>query len=94
MIMMTIAQIMEKMIAFSEGNIHDITHLKAAVGVAVFLAAERTGNVVGDRRHFQNKLGLRVQPFQFTDGLGIGPHAAIRSRRVTRWCGSFWQIPA
>ena len=25
--MMTIAQIMEKMIAFSEGNIHDITHL-------------------------------------------------------------------
>ena len=27
MIMMTIAQIMEKMIAFSEGNIHDITHL-------------------------------------------------------------------
>ena len=24
---MTIAQIMEKMIAFSEGNIHDITHL-------------------------------------------------------------------
>ena len=27
MIMMTIAQIMKKMIAFSEGNIHDITHL-------------------------------------------------------------------
>lgn len=27
MIMMTIAQIIEKMIAFSEGNIHDITHL-------------------------------------------------------------------
>ena len=25
--MMTVAQIMEKMIAFSEGNIHDITHL-------------------------------------------------------------------
>ena len=25
--MMTIAQIMEKMIAFSEGNVHDITHL-------------------------------------------------------------------
>lgn len=25
--MMTIAQIMEKMIAFSEGDIHDITHL-------------------------------------------------------------------
>ena len=25
--MMTIAQIMEKMIAFSKGNIHDITHL-------------------------------------------------------------------
>lgn len=25
--MMTIAQIMEKMIAFSEENIHDITHL-------------------------------------------------------------------
>lgn len=25
--MMTIAQIMEKMIAFSEGNIHDIAHL-------------------------------------------------------------------
>ena len=41
------------------------------------LAAEiGTGNIVGDRRHLQNKLGLCVQPFQFTDGFGIGPHAA------------------
>ena len=32
MIMMTIAQIMEKMIAFSEGNIHDITHLSCENG--------------------------------------------------------------
>ena len=29
--MMTIAQIMEKMIAFSEGNIHDITHLSLSL---------------------------------------------------------------
>ena len=33
--MMTIAQIMEKMIAFSEGNIHDITHL-SCVKNAIF----------------------------------------------------------
>ena len=31
--MMTIAQIMEKMIAFSEGNIHDITHLSCVWSV-------------------------------------------------------------
>ena len=29
--MMTIAQIMEKMIAFSEGNIHDITQLRCVM---------------------------------------------------------------
>ena len=34
--MMTIAQIMEKMIAFSEGNIHDITHLSCAMVIICF----------------------------------------------------------
>ena len=38
--MMTIAQIMEKMIAFSEGNIHDITHLSC-----VWTYAKTTGEL-------------------------------------------------
>ena len=80
--MMTIAQIMEKMIAFSEGNIHDITHLSCVwtyaktIGVAVLFAAERAGDIVGDGRHLQNKLRVCVQPLQLTNGFGIGPHTA------------------
>ena len=45
--MMTIAQIMEKMIAFSEGNIHDITHLSC-----VWTYAKTIGELEGaGRRH-------------------------------------------
>ena len=44
-----------------------------AVGVAVFFAAERTGNVVSDGCDLQNELGFPVQMFQFPQGPGIGP---------------------
>ena len=48
--MMTIAQIMEKMIAFSEGNIHDITHLSC-----VWTYAKTIGVSICGRR--QNCMG-------------------------------------
>ena len=46
-----------------------------AVGVAVFLAAERAGNIVRDGGDFQKVLCLRVQPLQFADRSGVGPDA-------------------
>lgn len=44
-----------------------------SVGVAVFLAAERAGNVVRDGGDLQKILRLRVQPLQFADRAGVGP---------------------
>ena len=52
--MMTIAQIMEKMIAFSEGNIHDITHLSC-----VWTYAKTIGELEGldaDTQFYSQKL--------------------------------------
>ena len=46
-----------------------------SVGVAVFLAAERAGNVVRDGGDLQKILRLRVQPLQFADRAGVGPDA-------------------
>lgn len=45
------------------------------VGAAVFLAAERAGNVVRDGGDLQKVLRLRVQPLQFADRPGVGPDA-------------------
>ena len=85
MIMMTIAQIMEKMIAFSEGNIHDITHLSC-----VWTYAKTIGELEGLDAETQFILEVAAITARNT----ATPTAAIRSRKVTRWCGSFWQIPA
>ena len=46
------------------------------IGVTVLFAAERAGNIMRNGRHFQNKLRVCVQFLQFTNGFGIGPHAA------------------
>ena len=48
--------------------------LQFSVSTAVFFTAEGTGNVVDDGGRFQQILGVRVQPFQLADGLGIGPY--------------------
>ena len=40
-----------------------------AVGVAVFLPAQRAGNVVDDSRQFQRFLCLWGKPLKFPDGL-------------------------
>ena len=56
MIMMTIAQIMEKMIVFSEGNIHDITHLSC-----VWTYAKTIGELEGlDVREFLADTGMKT----------------------------------
>ena len=57
--MMTIAQIMEKMIAFSEGNIHDITHLSMLriLSDNEFFVEERTiSNTLVEQDDFYNEL--------------------------------------
>ena len=92
--MMTIAQIMEKMIAFSEGNIHDITHLSC-----VWTYAKTIGELEGLDADTQFILEVAAithdiacplcrKKYGNTNGINI------RSRRVPRWCGSSWRIPA
>ena len=44
-------------------------------GVSVFPAAQRAGNVMGDGGDLQCGLRFLLQPFQLTDGFGVGPHA-------------------
>ena len=82
--MMTIAQIMEKMIAFSEGNIHDITHLSC-----VWTYAKTIGELEGLDADTQFILEVAA----ITHDIAC-PLVNIRSRRVPRWCGSSWRIPA
>ena len=82
MIMMTIAQIMEKMIAFSEGNIHDITHLSC-----VWTYAKTIGELEG--LDAETQFILEVAAITHDIACPLCRTAAIRSRRVTRWCGRF-----
>jgi HD superfamily phosphohydrolase YqeK len=69
--MMTIAQIMEKMIAFSEGNIHDITHLSC-----VWTYAKTIGELEGLDADTQFILEVAAITHDIANGFGIGPHAA------------------
>ena len=91
--MMTIAQIMEKMIAFSEGNIHDITHLSC-----VWTYAKTIGELEGLDADTQFILEVRpsptISPARSAAKSTATPMVNIRSRRVPRWCGSSWRIPA
>ncbi len=91
--MMTIAQIMEKMIAFSEGNIHDITHLSC-----VWTYAKTIGELEGLDADTQFILEVAAITHDIACPLcrksTATPMVNIRSRRVPRWCGSSWWIPA
>ena len=92
--MMTIAQIMEKMIAFSEGNIHDITHLSC-----VWTYAKTIGELEGLDADTQFILEVAAITHDIACPLcrkkyGNTNGKNIRSRRVPRWCGSSWRIPA
>ncbi len=91
--MMTIAQIMEKMIAFSEGNIHDITHLSC-----VWTYAKIIGELEGLDADTQFILEVAAitheSPARSAAKSTATPMVNIRSRRVPRWCGSSWRIPA
>ena len=88
--MMTIAQIMEKMIAFSEGNIHDITHLSC-----VWTYAKTIGELEGLDADTQFILEVAAITHDIACPLCTAtPMVNIRSRRVPRWCGSSWRIPA
>ena len=48
--------------------------LVLSVGISILFPAKRTGNIVGKRRNFKDKLSIRIQSFQFTDCLCVGPH--------------------
>ena len=45
-----------------------------AVGVAVFIPAQRAGNVVNNGRKLQKLLRMRVQPLLFANGLRQRPN--------------------
>ena len=46
-----------------------------AVSIAVFLPAERAGNIMRDGGDFQYVLRLGIDMFEFADGLGLCPDA-------------------
>ena len=54
---MTISQIMEKMIAFSNGNIHDIDHL-----IRVWTYAKTIGELEGLDEYKKRKINLQGHP--------------------------------
>ena len=89
MIMMTIAQIMEKMIAFSEGNIHDITHLSCVWTYA---------KIIGELEGLDAETQFILEVAAITHDIAypalsqeIRQHQRQLSGagRVTRWCGRF-----
>ena len=54
---------------------------------AVFLAAQRAGNVVRERSDFKDQLRFGIETFQFADGLGIRPHLEQMSGIMARSAG-------
>ena len=81
------------MIAFSEGNIHDITHLSC-----VWTYAKTIGELEGLDADTQFILEVAaittISPARSAAKSTATPMVNIRSRRVPRWCGSSWRIPA
>ena len=79
---MTIAQILNKMIAASNGNIHDIDHL-----LRVWAYARTIGELEGLDAETQYLLEVAARNT-------ATPTASIRSRRAPCWCAPFSPAPA
>ena len=89
--MMTIAQIMEKMIAFSEGNIHDITHLSC-----VWTYAKTIGELEGLDADTQFILEVAAITHDIACPLCRKKYGNTNGKYQEQegWCGSSWRIPA
>ena len=82
---MTIAEILEKMICFSNGNIHDIDHL-----VRVWTFAK----TIGELEHIDAETQYILEVAAITHA-GRNTEmltASIRNSKAVPWCGNFCMI--
>lgn len=90
---MTIAQILSKMIAASNGNIHDIDHL-----LRVWAYARTIGELEGLDAETQYLLEVAATrttlPARSAARNTATPTENIRSRKALCWCAAFWPTPA
>lgn len=90
---MTIAQILNKMIAASNGNIHDIDHL-----LRVWAYARTIGELEGLTRRrntfWKSPPSRTILPARSAARNTATPTASIRSRRAPCWCAPFSPAPA
>ena len=88
---MTIAQILEKMIAYSGGNLHDINHL-----ICVWTYAKTIGELEGLEQETQTTLEIPPSPMTLPARCAAGntetPSVSIRRRMALHWCGPFFPI--
>ena len=90
---MIIAQILSKMIAASNGNIHDIDHL-----LRVWAYARTIGELEGLDAETQYLLEVppsrTTLPARSAARNTATPTENIRSRKALCWCAAFWPTPA
>ena len=90
---MTIAQILSKMIAASNGNIHDIDHL-----LRVWAYAHTIGELEGLDTETQYLLEVAASrttlPARSAARNTATPTENIRSRKALCWCAAFSPTPA
>ena len=88
---MTIAQILSKMIAASNGNIHDIDHL-----LRVWAYARTIGELEGLDAETQYLLEVAAITHDIASAARntATPTENIRSRKALCWCAAFWPAPA
>ena len=89
---MTIAQILSKMIAASNGNIHDIDHL-----LRVWAYARTIGELEGLDPETQYLLEVAAITHDIACSAARNtatPTENIRSRKALCWCAAFWPTPA
>lgn len=91
---MNISQIMEKMIAFSNGNLHDMNHL-----MCVWTYAKTIGELEGLDLEDPGNSGDRPPSPMTSPAPCAGKNTAIltasgRRKRAAPWYGAFWRMRA
>lgn len=90
---MNISQIMEKMIAFSNGNLHDMNHF-----MCVWTYAKTIGELEGLDRKTQETLEIAAITHDIACPLCRENTAILtasgRRKRAAPWYGAFWRMRA
>lgn len=55
-------------------HLDSFNFLVFSIGISIFIATKRAGNIMCDCSSFKNKHGFMIQSFQFTYRLRVCPH--------------------